>query len=182
MKHDYMISHCYLFFSVNRVQWYSLFPHPGTKDLNEHCFVFLFFFPFVTWELIFQSTSADYYASDVHYRDTLSLRLHSSRFSPLSLTPFFLCQFPFNWTFCHQTRFITCSAVEGNGAEIRICSVHDTGPSTGGCDLAGRFPPRGASRFPTPEKRRHGGCGQRKGGVREREEGWGLWRTLGILQ
>lgn len=61
-------------------------------------------------------------------------------FSPLSLTPFFLCQFPFNWTFCHQTRFITCSAVEGNGAEIRICSVRDTGPSTEGCDLAGDSP------------------------------------------
>lgn len=47
MKHDY-IGHGYLFFfSVNRVQRYSLFPHPDTKDLNEHCFVFVFF-PFVT--------------------------------------------------------------------------------------------------------------------------------------
>lgn len=122
----------------------------------------------------------------------MSLRLHSFLFSfpslPFSLTPFFLCQFLFNWTFCHQTRFITWAAVEGNGAEIRICSVRDMGPSTEGCDLAGRLrsfappphkPLRGALRFPPLEECGGGGAGVGRGRWWEaagEEEGGGFVR------
>lgn len=158
-----LISHCYLFFcKLSAVIFLVSSPWLQRVFGSLKILMSIFLSPFVTWELVSQSASTDYYASDVHYRDTLSLRLYSSCFFPLSLTPFFLCQFPFNWTFCHQTRFITCSAVEGNGAEIRICSVRDTGPSTEGCDLAGRLPPWGASRFPPLKSVDVGGAGKGK--------------------
>lgn len=98
-------------------------------------------------------------------------------FSYLPHTPFFLCQFLLNWTFCHQTRFITWARVERNSAEIRIRFLLRLGHVHRGFRPCGSFPCRwvrgggGGSSHPFSEKKGVGGAGKDTERDTERVEG-----------
>lgn len=136
-------------------------------------------FSITTWELISQSLRSLCHWRSLAADFVLEAAFLLVFFSHFPHTPFFLCQFLLNWTFCHQTRFITWARVERNSAEIRIRFLLRLGHVHRGFRPCGSFPCRWV---------RGGGRGsfhpfwERKGVVgriqRVYKEGW---RALGML-
>lgn len=101
-----------------------------------------YLFPVTTWELISQSLRLLCHWRSLAADFVLEAAFLVFFFSYFPHTPFFLCQFFLNWTFCHQTRFITGARVERNSAEIRIRFLLRLGHVRRGFRPCGSFPCR----------------------------------------
>lgn len=101
-----------------------------------------YLFPVTTWELISQSLRLLCHWRSLAADFVLEAAFLVFFFSYFPHTPFFLCQFLLNWTFCHQTRFITGARVERNSAEIRIRFLLRLGHVRRGFRPCGSFPCR----------------------------------------